>query len=349
MDNELTVGAGTDATPDLVGGAHPSSTSPCVWVVILNYNGGDKLIDCVASFRRLRREGLEVLVVDNRSSDGSAERVADAFPEIQLLALRENLGYTGGNNEGIRHALNAGADYVLLVNPDTIVVNPSFIDEMVAFAEENPRAGIVGPKVYYQQHGRVQNTINEFPPFLIRLLKWPISKIWLRVRSGDRVAKAPVLNGVCILMRRAMIDQVGLYDPMVFMYGDDWDYTMRCRRLGWLSYYIPVESIVHLQKEEGYDYASMVNFLLKRNAAYIMRKHGRHFDFYGLVIAGTILSFLKAARQSLLGRPDAPRYWLFLRRLVAAYRCIAKNRLEAPDFGPPNRSWAEMMQMDAGR
>src|SRR5689334_14156929 len=180
----------------------PSSSAtnrPLVCIVLLTYQMRDVVQRCLASLRGLTYPNRRIVVVDNNSGDGTEQTVSHHFPEVITLQTGRNLGYTGGNNFGIRYALENDADYILVLNPDTILANPGFIEEMVAYAEEHREVGIVGPRVFLRERKTVQNTVL-FAPGL-----WTNTKNWIAYRvqpeafdlSKDIAVEAEVLNGVC--------------------------------------------------------------------------------------------------------------------------------------------------------
>ena len=313
------------------------------YVIILNFNGGEQLRRCVHSFSEIVAAGFRLLVVDNASTDCSLRAIESLAYPIEILRSKKNLGYTGGNNIGIEYALERNADFVLVVNHDVEVTNSSFIMELVEFAKQNPRAGILGPRVHIHQKNNVQNTICRIPGIFSSLTSWVMKYFRQKdVRSGNDVVKAPVLNGVCVLLRADMLREIGLFDPKIFMYREDTDLAMRARSVGWQSYYVPVDSVLHLQKENGYDYVSMVNFLLKRNAVYVLKKNGRRLDAMSMAVSVLGLSALRAARASLT-RNNAPIYWRFFYLLNKSIIAVMRGDLTSPAFGPPYNDWQKMI------
>src|SRR6056297_688817 len=119
-----------------------------VYIVILNWNNFQETIDCVESCKKLTYSNFKILLVDNGSTDGSEDILKKEFPGIPLIQTGENLGYSGGNNAGIRHALEQGADYIWLLNNDT-VVDPQCLAKMVQTAESSNQIGMVGSKIFY--------------------------------------------------------------------------------------------------------------------------------------------------------------------------------------------------------
>ncbi|MEJ2558119.1 MAG: glycosyltransferase family 2 protein [Anaerolineae bacterium] len=122
---------------------------PLVYVIVLNWNAEAVTAECLESLASLAYPKYRVVLVDNGSSDHSGEALARRFPDVCLLQMERNLGYTGGNNAGIRKALNAGADYVLLLNNDTIVA-PDLLDQLVDIAESDTVIAVVNPKILFE-------------------------------------------------------------------------------------------------------------------------------------------------------------------------------------------------------
>ena len=121
---------------------------PCVVIIVLNWNGKEDTVECLRSLQQLSYQNFEILVVDNGSTDGSVAWFRQELPDITLAENNTNLGFAEGNNVGIRCAIRRGADYVLLLNNDTIV-NKDFLTYLVAVAENDPSIGFAGPKVYH--------------------------------------------------------------------------------------------------------------------------------------------------------------------------------------------------------
>ncbi len=319
-------------------------------IVILNYNGGQLLYDCVKSFLGLTYPSYQILVVDNASADNSAALVEHIDPKVTLLRATKNLGYTGGNNLGMQYALDAGFDYILVVNNDTIVINPGFLEQMLTYAAQHADAGMLGPKVYFREVGTVQNTLCAMPFFRKTLQSWLLQRLRpQRIKSGDKVAQAEVLNGVCILIRSSFLKTVGLFDDAIFMYREDTDLALRGKNKGWNSYYVPVESIVHLQKSTGYEYTSMVNFLLKRNAVYVLYKNGYYLDAYGQMIGGLSLSIARAIGTLFSFKKNKSSYFRFTYLLFQSYLSIIFRNVNLSSFGPPNVAWQDMIMTKNGK
>ncbi len=312
---------------------------PSVFVIVLTYNMREVARRCLNSLSELRYSNFFIVVIDNASDDGTETMIRREFSELAFIQTGVNSGYTGGNNRGIEYALARGADYVLLLNPDTEIVNPDFLDEMVEHMEKNPRVGIAGPRVFFREKGVVQNTVLYPPGFWRSLLHWVRYRINPRFaeKSGDTELYASVLNGVCVLLRADCLKQIGLFDENIFMYIEDADLDFRAHLHGWRVQYLPINSVIHHQKADGYHMTSLVSFLLKRNSVYYLNKIGKTVDAWGYAI----LSLLMMAARGLLSfnRCSAREHLAFCRKLAAAYRQILLRQKPDATFGPPFGQW----------
>ena len=312
---------------------------PSVFVIVLTYNNGEVGRRCLQSLRGLTYPKRQLVVVDNGSTDDVEEMLLNEFPEMTFIQTGSNLGYTGGNNRGIEYALSQGADYVLILNPDTSLVNPRFIESMVAYTEANPEVGIAGPRVFLREAGVVQNTIL-YPPGL-----WRNIVNFFRFRldpeacdlSGDMVAEAEALNGVCLLIRSSCLRQIGLFDENIFLYIEDAEMDYRAQRSGWRVVYLPIDSVIHQQKREGYHMTSAVSFFLKRNSVYFLCKIGKRFDAWGYAILSLLL--LLARGVATFNRKGFTEYLSFSRKLALAYYRILFGYKLDESFGPPFGQW----------
>lgn len=291
---------------------------------------------CLQSLRSISYPNFKVVVVDNGSNDGVEEMVRSEFPEARVIQTGANLGYTGGNNRGLEYALSNGADYAMVLNPDTIVANPDFLQEMIDYMESNPDVGIAGPRVFLRDAGVIQNTVL-FPPGLGRNIV-----NWFRFRldpksleySGNEVIDSKVLNGVCILLRANCLNEIGLFDENIFMYIEDAEMDYRARRQGWRVRYLPIDGVIHKQKAEGYHMTGPVSFLLKRNSVYYLYKTGQKIDAWGYAILSLALLGVRGALT--FNRGKFLEYIHFGKKLAAAYRQVLSGKRLDESFGPPH-------------
>ncbi|MDW7726665.1 MAG: glycosyltransferase family 2 protein [Candidatus Methanoperedens sp.] len=217
-----------------------------VTIIILNWNGKKDTVECLESLKHITYPNYEILLVDNGSTDGSVEYFRERYPDIEIIENEKNMGYAEGNNVGIRKAMKNGADYVLLLNNDT-VVDPEFLDELVKVAESDPGIGFAGPKVYYYDYNQKKDVIN-FAGGKLDMWKGKTYHIGLNeVDSGqyDEIKEVDYVEGSCLLLRKDVINEIGLLDPVYFAYWEENDLCMRGNKAGYISIFVPKAKIWH--------------------------------------------------------------------------------------------------------
>lgn len=304
---------------------------PLVFIVVLNYKTPDITKRCLLTLRKLTYPNYRMVVIDNDSNDASATELASGLPNLKVIQTGSNSGYSGGNNLGIEYAIAQGADYVLIVNPDTALVNPVFLDELVWYLEKEKNVGIAGTRVFFQNTHNVQNTVLFPPGFWRNVSNWFVYRIapGRFELSGDKVVDAQVLNGVCLLLRAECLKQAGLFDEHIFMYIEDADMDYRVWQRNQRVQYVPIDSVIHLQKQEGYDMTGEVSFLLKRNSIYYLHKIGRRGDAVGMAASFVLLLFARG-----LLKRDFVRHSRLCKRLIVASCKIFTGKHDA-GFGLP--------------
>ncbi len=215
-------------------------------VVVLNWNGAADTLALLATLARCRVPAgwsAHVLVVDNGSTDGTVARVRAAFPEAETLALPANLRFAGGNNAGIRHALDHGADAILLLNNDT-EADPALYERLLLALEQDPGAGAAAPLIYF---AAPTDRIWYAGGACVVGLGWTAHR-GLRERDlGQYRAVEPTgyLTGCCLLAPRAVWEKVGLLDEGYHLYAEDADWSVRARRAGYRLLFVPTARLWH--------------------------------------------------------------------------------------------------------
>jgi N-acetylglucosaminyl-diphospho-decaprenol L-rhamnosyltransferase len=224
---------------------------PDLSVIIVNWNVRDLLRRCLHSIlANLPACQLEIIVVDNGSTDGSPEMVRTEFPQVHLLANPDNRGFTGANNQGLAVARGR---YVLLLNPDTEVVGDA-LETLVAFADVHPDVGVVGPQLL-NPDGTVQSSRRRFPTLATALLEstWLqpyaprrlLARYYVLDRPDDEVQDVDWVTGAALMARREAVEQVGPLDEGFFMYSEELDWCRRFRAAGWRVVYLPTARVIH--------------------------------------------------------------------------------------------------------
>ncbi len=235
-------------------------------VIVVNYNTREMLDRCLSSiYRTTRHIRFEIIVVDNRSSDGSVDMVMKKHRRARLISNEDNRGFAAANNQAIN---KSRGKYILLLNPDTEVFEGT-LETMVRFMEENPEAGVCGCRILLPD-GDVQLSIFSYPTPLKEFLKLiSLDRVILSIsrleygRSGhlnsyfapygeyDRMREVDCVSGACFMVRKRALEDVGLLDENFFMYHEEREWCYRFRQKGWKICYIPSAQIVHYRSPGG--------------------------------------------------------------------------------------------------
>ncbi len=237
-------------------------------IVITSYNTCDLLRTCLCSVYASQGDfTFEVCVVDNASSDGSAEMVAAEFPQAHLISNTENVGYPSANNQGLRafgftdqptNQLTNQPTFALLLNPDT-KLPPDALARMLGFMAEHPDAGIAGPKLVLLDGSLDLACRRSFPTPEVAFYRLVgLSRLFPRSRrfgrynltylDPDQAAEVDSVVGAFMLVRAEAIAQVGLMDGQFFMYGEDLDWAYRIKIASWKVYYNPAVTVLHVKR-----------------------------------------------------------------------------------------------------
>lgn len=226
-------------------------------VIIVNYNVKYFLEQCLRAVQRAQKGlNIEVWVVDNHSADDSVAMVQEKFPEVRLIVNTDNPGFSKANNQAIRQAQGK---YILLLNPDTVVGEDTFF-KTIEFMDAHPEAGALGVKMVDGSGIFLPESRRGFPSPFVAFAKtfglarlFPRSKRFNRYHLGylnpTKTHTADVLSGAFMLMRKSVLDQIGLLDEQFFMYGEDIDLSYRIQLGGYKNFYFPETTIIHYKGE----------------------------------------------------------------------------------------------------
>jgi N-acetylglucosaminyl-diphospho-decaprenol L-rhamnosyltransferase len=311
------------------GGASPPGVSLPGWHPPRNH----------ANSQRASLPSVEVIVVDNASTDGSAAMVAAEFPWVRLVANSENRGFTGGNNQGLH--LSQGC-YVLFLNPDTEIVGDA-LSAMVSFMDVHPEIGALGPQLRYAD-GRLQSSRRRFPTFGMALfestpLAWhwpPAANPWARRYHmadvplpipGEGAQAVDWVVGAALLARRTALDQVGGFDEGYFMYSEELDWCRRAASMGWRIVYFPAAQVIH---HEG---KSSEQVIAARHIRFQTSKIRYFRKFHGPVAAEALRITLLAA-FSFEWIFEGSKWLLGSKRPLRRERLAAYGQLLCTGLGP---------------
>ena len=242
-----------------------NNSQPLVSIIILNYNAGQLLLDCVNSIKKSNYSNFEIIIVDNLSNDQSHKKCKSKFPEVKLIENKENLGYCEGNNVGIRHATGK---FIVIMNPDT-EVSPSWLHELI-IAYEKQGEGIFQPKILSLNEKQVlQSTGN-----MLHVFGFGFAKDKGRKDEGvdEEIKKIGYASGTCLFTSRNVLDKVGLLDSFLFLYHDDLDLGWRASQIGINSYYVPKSKIYHVESY-SLKWSAKKFYWLERNRKYCLLTH----------------------------------------------------------------------------
>lgn len=260
-------------------------------VCIVNLNAGALLRDSLRSLYEHTTElELEVIVVDNGSSDDSQGLIRTEFPQVKLIENTRNLGFTRPTNQAMQAAQG---DFVLLLNPDTLVL-PGAVQNLLSFLRAHPEVGICGPKIL-NRDGTLQtpcrrgisrpwNTISYFLG-LARL--FPKSKFFsgytMTYLDENTAHEVAGVSGACMLIRRAVIDQIGSFDERYFAYQEDADYCFQAQKAGWKIFYVPSAQIIHYGGQGGSRVQPLRSIIEWHRSYYLFYRKNLAKDYFFLV------------------------------------------------------------------
>jgi GT2 family glycosyltransferase len=250
---------------------------PKVGIIVLAYNQCQLTLQCLHSLADLDypSDRLHVIVVDNGSTDSTVEAISERFPQVTVLRNNQNMGYSGGNNVGICHALKQDFDYLCLLNNDTIL-DSACLQALINEAESSPDIGMVGPKMYFFEPDDMVFAAGS-------MIDW--RRGWLDQRGlGRRESEVGLLYtagpedvhfivGCCVLVKRRAIEQIGLLDPSYFLNFEDVDWCIRARNAGFRIRYVPKALLWHKVSASLGQASPRNTYYMTRNALLFFGTH----------------------------------------------------------------------------
>ena len=273
---------------------------PTLSIIIVAWNTRELLAQCLESFcqevQALQAAGVETLVVDNSSRDGSAQMVRERFPWVKLIENQTNLGFARGNNQAVHQSRGR---YVLLLNPDT-EVKAGALQKLVGFMEAHPRAGGAGARLL-NPDGTLQPSCYQEPTLPREFWRMfhldaviPYGAYRMATWDLDKPRPVEVVQGACLILRREVLNQVGLLDEGYFIYSEEVDLCHRLRQAGWGLYWVPQAQVVHYGGQSTKQVAADMFLQLYGGKIRYFRKH------YGQPATWVYKSILGAATLSRL-------------------------------------------------
>ncbi len=295
-------------------------TQPDLSIIILAWNVRDLLRACLRSLP-LSDSKIEVIVVDAASADGTGEMVRAEFPTVTLITSDENLGYTRGNNVGLKAAHGRN---LLVLNPDTEIVGEA-LTQMLAYMDAHPTIGMLGPQMRYPD-GAIQSTRRRFPTLATGFLEstWlqPLAPralldhYYARDLPDEAVAEVDWVVGAALLVRRETYKQVGGLDEGFFMYSEELDWCRRIKAAGWQVVYFPPAQIIHHEAQSSAQAPAATHIRFNTSKVRYYRK------YHGALAAETLRWFLLGNFAFQLGLE-------WFKRLLGHQRHLRAARIKA--------------------
>ena len=246
-------------------------------VVIVNYNVRELLSECIKSVNTaLTGIDGDIYVVDNNSSDGSVDYIRDHFPDVHVIANSDNQGFAHANNQAIRQT---NSDYVLLLNPDTVVFEGT-LRGCVDFMDAHPQCGGAGVRMLTREGTVAPESRRAIPTPWVAFLKMLgfTRKYYMSHLPWDKPGQIEVISGAFCMLRHKALDQIGLLDEDFFMYGEDIDLSYRLLKGGWENWFLPYD-IIHYKGESTQKSSFRYVHVFYQAMLIFFRKHYAHLSF----------------------------------------------------------------------
>lgn len=259
-----------------------------VAIITLNYNGKKDTLDFLGSLKKLTIDNgqLKIIVVDNASSDESVSVIAKEFLNVDVLQAGGNLGFSGGYNKGFEYAKVWGADYFLMVNNDSVIEDPNLIDQLIKIAESKKEIGLVSPKVHfapgYEFHKDKYSKSDQGKVIWYGGGKFDWDNIG-NIHTGldevdtglyDKIEESDIFSGACVLIKKEVVEKVGLLNEDYFLYFEDSEFAKRCIDAGFKIYYNGKTSIFHKVSQSTGIGSSITDYYHTRNRLIFGMKYG---------------------------------------------------------------------------
>lgn len=292
------------------------NTVPSVFVIIVNWNGRADTLECLRSLGTGCYRNKNIIVVDNGSVDGSVAVIRRDFPAVTLIETGRNLGFTGGNNAGIAVALQSGADYIYLLNNDT-VSEPDAIEVLIAAAEGNPQFGLLTPRINYFDRKSEPWFAGSILDLTRGLAVHDNNSVPAR---SDRIRELEWASGCAMLIRRGVLEQIAGFDDKFFLSWEDVDLSLRLRKTGMKIGLVPAAKIYHKVGRSFVSTWGVGTYYSVRNQLLLMSIHGKQSTFLPYLKVYS-LHIRRAAWAIFHREPHCLRGFVFVLRAAIDHLC----------------------------
>jgi GT2 family glycosyltransferase len=302
---------------------------PTVSVIIVTWNGKKYALECLTSLQEQRSElPFEVIVVDNASTDGTPDAIAEQFPNVLLIRNDSNLGFAKANNIGIARSRGK---YVALVNSD-VVVPQGCLDRLVDYLEKNPSIGLIGPKML-SPDGSIGQSVMRLPTVWNTICSalglhtlFPTSRVFggflMEGYGYDRIDDVEVLTGWFWMVPRIALQQVGGLDEQFFMYGEDIDWSHRFLKAGWRVVFYPDAEALHYGAASSAEAPTRFYIEMRRANLQYFRKHHGRVGSIGYIVATSIHELVRIVGYGLVYCCDNARRSAAVFKMSRSVSCL---------------------------
>ena len=265
-------------------------------IILVNWNGKKDTLECLASVKNVsmgQRVNASVIVVDNGSIDDSVAAIKKTFPDVEVIEAGENLGFTGGNNVGIRKALEDGADFVWLLNNDTSVDENALVALLEVY--KDPRIGIAGSKIYFSP-GHEFHKEKYQKKELGKVIWYAGGHIdWQNMYAShrgvdevdtgqyDTVVETPFVTGCSMMVKKQVFEKVGLLDEKLFAYLEDLDFCLRANQMGYKLLYVPQSKLWHKNAGSSGVGSELHQYYMTRNRLLVGMRYAPYRTKFALI------------------------------------------------------------------
>lgn len=306
--------------------------TPKVLIVVLSWNGKDDTLGCLDSLSRLDYPNYGVIVVDNGSTDGTPAAVNTQFPNVHVIETGRNWGYAEGNNVGIRHALDARPDFVMLLNNDTIV-DPQLLKHLMAAAQAHPDAGMLGAKIYwYSEPRRVWYGGSKWDPGVVGFHTLGDTEEPEHQEPGNAI-DTDYACGCALLFRANVPSKIGLIDPRFFILWEETDWCYRARRAGYRIMIEPKAKVWHKvsQTFDGGGRGEKYVYYYSRNQLLWVEKNLRGEERLRCLVR-CLRPLCRQALKLMRGKVPQEERAIIRARLLGAFHYVIRRFGPAPSF-----------------
>ncbi len=298
--------------------------SPLVYISILNYNGKIDTEECLNSIKKLNYNNFKTVVLDNGSTDDSVSYLKEKFPGIELIENNKNLGFAEGNNVGIKYALMQGAEYVLILNNDTIV-STSFLKNLIDVATKDKTIGIIGPKIlYYDKRDRIWFAGGKIYLWLGN--SWHIGN---RRKDSDRfnkIIEEDYQTGCALLIKKETINRIGMFDSQYTAYFEDVDLCRRVKEHKYKVVCVQYAKIWHkISRATGGTLSAQKAYLKTKSGVKFFRRYSPRFAYYTTVPISTLCYIILASAMEKITN-NRNVFYSFIRGLISGIKDSRTNQ-----------------------